>query len=355
VHAPSPTTEPGQAAFGRPQVYFFCELRGPALLALLDEPLIAQLAANGFGVALATSELDEAAAAAARRLSRHGIPLVAWLMLEPADGLCLNLRNYPQAIERYRAFHAWAQGSGLRFRAVGLDIEPPASALAMLQPRGAGRLVRRVQHARGNGLLTAARSAYTDLIASIHHDGYEVHTYQLPILADDRRAGSTLAQRTLDIVDLPADVEVLRCYSSAPLDRLGTDLGGALVHSYGPDADGIAVGTVSATADADAPPSLSWDALERDLVLAGHHTDTIYVYSLEGCAERGLIPRIGRVDWDHEPAVPARADALVALARAALLAGLLLARFSRDLFAWLGWALFAVLLARQLRAAVQRR
>lgn len=358
VQASTPTTEQPRAAFGRPQIYFFCELGPPALASLLrDGSTLDVLAENGFGVAMAMRQLDDGAAEVARLLGGRRVPLVAWLLPLTAEESWFNLRNYPQAVERYRAFHAWSQGHGLGFAAVGIDIEPPAAALEPLAGWNIAHILRRVAQARENVLFSAARAAYTDLIAAIHHDGYEVHAYQLPILADDRRAGSSLAQRTLDIVAIPADVEVLMCYSSAPLPRLDNDLGGALIVSYGPDADGIGVGAVGGASggDAAALPSLSWEALERDLVLAAHHTDTMYVYSLEGCAERGLLPRIARVDWDAEPAVALWKRATVGAARVAVLTGLFLARFSRALFAWLGWGLFAILLARQVRASVQAR
>jgi hypothetical protein len=356
VHAPTPTTERHRHALGRPQIYFFSELSAPALGALLgDGQTLAALAEHGYGVAVAMRHLDDPTAEVVRLLSASHVPVVAWLAPAQAQELWFNLRNYPQAVERYRAFHAWAQGHGLAFDAVGLDIEPPAAAVEHLSGWNLGHLARRVGQAREHVLFSAARAAYTDLIAAIHHDGYEVHAYQLPLLADDRRAGSTLAQRTLDIVDIPADVEVLMCYSSIPLERLDNDLGGALILSYGPEADGIGVGAVGGSGDGDALPSLSWDALERDLILAARHTDTMYIYSLEGCAERGLLQRIARVDWDAEPLVPLRKRAGVAAARLAVLAALFLARFSRALVAWLGWGLFAILLARQLRGAVQAR
>lgn len=356
VQAPTPTTERHRPAFGRPQIYFFSELSAAALDALLrDGQTLAALAEHGYGVAVAMRRFDEATAEVVRLLSASRVPVVAWLVPTADDELWFNLRNYPQAVERYRAFYAWAQSGGLQLAAVGLEIEPPGAAVDDLSGWSFRRLVRRLGQARENVLFSAARAAYTDLIAAIHHDGYEVHAYQLPILADDRRAGSTLAQRTLDIVDVPADVEVLLCYSSVPLERLDNDLGGALIDSYGPQADGIGVGAVAGSGDGDALPSLSWDALERDLILAAHHTDTMYVYSLEGCAERGLIQRIARVDWDAEPAVSLWKRAVVAAARLAILAGLFFARFSRAFFAWLGWGLFAILLARRIRGAVHAR
>src|SRR5690606_36636118 len=202
--------------------------------------------------------------------------------------------------------------------------------------------------ARENVLFPAARAAYTDLIAEIHHDGYEVHTYQLPILADDRRAGTTLAQRSLDIVDLPADVEVLMCYSSVPSERIGNDLGGALISSSGAAADSIGVGALGDGGTDDLPP-LSWEALERDLLLAARYTDTIYVVSLEGCAERGLLPRIAALNWDADARVVLWKWALISAFRGLILAGLLIARFSRGMLAWLGWAIALLLLIREIR------
>lgn len=359
MQAPTPTTELISPLFGRPQLFFFCELDGAALQRLLaDHQLLPLLAANSYGIALATRELDEPTAAAVRLLNQHGVPVVAWLLLGPAEGFWFNLQNYPQAVERYHALAAWARAYGLVFNAVGLDIEPPASILDHLRRWGIRHLARRAWQAHENTLFTAARAAYSDLIVEIHHDGYEVHTYQLPILADDRRAGTSLAQRTLDIVDLPADVEVLMCYSSAPVEALDNDLGGALISSYGPAADGIAVGAIgadSARDTGDPLPPLTWEALERDLILAAHHTDMIYISSLEGCVERGLLPRIGQIDWDAEPRVALWKRLCVSAARGLLLAGLLFTRFSRTLFAWLGWGLFALLLARRLRAAIGRQ
>lgn len=351
AHSVSPTSTSPRSGFGRPQLIFFCELPSAELHALLATgDLLLSLAAHDYGVALALRELDETTATVVRVLNSHHVPVVAWLILPPGEGSWLNLQNYPQAIERYRACAAWAKAAGLRFHAIGLDVEPPISELDLLQRWGLRDLARRVWLARENVLFPAARAAYTELIAEIHHDGYEVHTYQLPILADDRRAGTTLAQRALDIVDLPADLEVLICNSSVPLEALGNDLGGALITSYGPAADGIGVGALGVARDAGGEnlPTLSWDALERDLLLAARHTDTIYLSSLEGCVERDLFGRLAAFDWDAEVGAALWKRALVGLVRGVILFWLLVARFSGRVFAWLGWGLLALILARRL-------
>lgn len=354
VQQASPTTELPQGSFGRPNLMFFSELSSSALRrTLLHNQLIDDLARQGYGIALGLPDLSVEQAEMVDLLNLKGVAVVAWLQLPISEGLWLNLKNYPQVIERYRAFRAWAQQHNLRFAAVGLDIEPPPREVDRILHWGLRDIARRLWLAHENVLYPAARSAYIDLIAEMHHDGYEVHVYQLPLVADDRRAGTTIMQRALDVVDLPADVEVLMCYSSLPVAQLGNDLGGALIASYGPAADAIGVGSIggsTALDGGDGLPQLSWEALERDLLLAARHTDIMYIYSLEGCVERDLLTRIIEIDWYQEPKLLLWRRALIGTLRVALLIILLVARFSRRLLAWLGWLVAALMLFRQLRA-----
>jgi hypothetical protein len=353
MYQPSSSVPSTRGSAAQPGLFFFCELPTATLQHKLDAALLNEMAEQGYGIALGLLELSAERAALVQHLQHHGIQVIAWLQLPSGEGLWLNLQNYPQVIERYRAFRTWAQQYHLSFSAVGMNIEPPPSEVARLQKWGPRDIARRLWLANENVLYPAARSAYTELITEMHHDGYEVHAYQLPLVADDRRAGTTLIQRSLDVIDLPADVEVLMCYSSLPAERLGNDLGGALITSYGPAADAIAVGTVGSDEGSpeygEALPPLSWPALERDLLLAARHTDIIYVYSLEGCIERGLLPRFAHLDWDEEPQVALWRRASIGTLRALLLIGLLAVRFSRRMFALLGWAIAALLFVQQIR------
>jgi hypothetical protein len=136
-------------------------------------------------------------------------------------------------------------------------MEPPLSDTLFVGWSGAREIARRIWLARDNALFPAARAAYLELMAAARRDGYEVHAYQIPLIADDRRIGTTLLQRALDIVDLPADIEVLMCLSeTAPAWS-----GSALIAVYGPSADALAVGS-SSSDDA----IMSWDDLRRDLL-----------------------------------------------------------------------------------------
>jgi hypothetical protein len=328
----------------RPRLIFFTELEGSALLDLLRRPgLLDQLAAEQYSIALSVARLDEARALAARTLAGRDIPLIAWLLLPPEEGFAFNLQNYPQAFAHYRAFRAWALDHQLDFEAVGLEIETPTDEDPRSPQWGLREVVRRFWLAGENVLYPSAQAAYTEMIAAIRHDGYAVHTYQMPFVADDRRAGTTLVQRALDIIDLPSDLDVLMCSSCVPSERLDDDLGGALIASYGASADAIGIGSTGEADAGEAGTQLPWPALRRDLLLAARFTDTIYVFSLEDCVERGLLEGIAALDW-HAPtrAVPGK-RALVRGLRWMLFALLIAGRFGPGALAWAGWPLAAVL------------
>jgi hypothetical protein len=327
----------------RPRLIFFTELAGQDLLDLLGRPgLLDLLVAERYGVALSVARLDHARAQAARQLNARGVPLIAWLVLPPEAGFAFNLQNYPQALDHYRAFRAWALEHELSFEAVGLEIETPPDEDPNSPQWGPREIARRFWLASENVLYPSARAAYTEMIGAIRHDGYQVHTFQMPFVADDRRAGTTVIQRALDIMDLPADMDVLMCSSCVPSERLDNDLGGALIASYGPSADSIGVGSASED-DGEEAVYLPWLALRRDLLLAARYTDTIYLFSLEDCAERRMLDKIATLDWDAPARPSAGKRALVRGLRWLLLAALIGGRFGPPALAWAGWGLALLL------------
>ena len=353
-------TQTQQSAFQlleeRPRLMFTTELDGAELLRALAQPGVLELLSmQGYGVALMLPRFDETRIEAAQLLANHNIDVIASLCLPPEEGFAFNLQNYPRAFEHYSAFHTWARANDLRFAAVSLNIEPPLEDLALGErPGGFGlarALLRRMWLARENILYPSAQNAYGELIVTMHLDGYEAHVFQMPVIADDRRAGTSLLQRALDIVDLPADVDVLMCSSSLPLDPFRNDLGGALIASYGAGADAISVGSAGdGDPDAEGYTPLPWPALRRDLLLAAQHTELIYVYSLEDCVARDLLPRIVALDWNAPARPTVRGRALIGVLRATLFGTLFVARFGLSTLAWAGWAVALVLWLRGRRS-----
>jgi hypothetical protein len=332
----------------RPRLIFATEQDGAAALAALRAPGVLDfLAGQGHAIALDLVELDDSWIELTRLLNARGIGVVAGLSLSPGEGFGFNLQNYPLAMGCYQEFLSWARRHELVFEAVGISIEPPLEDVAPDQRRGPRALLRRFWLARENVLYPSAQAAYQELSVAIHLDGYELHTYQMPVIADDRRAGTTLIQRALDIIDLPADLEVLMCSSSVPIDLFGYDLGGALIASYGVHADAIGVGSIGEGDPAiDRHAPLPWAALRRDLLLAAQHTDTIYLYSIEDCVARDLLPQIAELTWEApaRPAVGGRA--LIAAIRGLVLGLLAVGRYGGTTLAWAGWGLAIILWLR---------
>lgn len=320
----------------QPQLIFYTELDAAELLASLNMPgILEQLAMAQASVALAFPDRDPLRLQAIKLLADHGITWVAWLCLSTEEGIAFNLTNYPRAISGYESLSQWLKTEDVTLGAVGITIEPPIAASSWNAWGAVRAFARGLWLARDNALYPAARDAYIELINAIRRDGHEVHVYHVPIVADDRRVGTTLVQRALDIVDLPADLDVLLCSSKTSIRWLAGDLGGALIEAYGEAVDAIAVGAIDLSDRRQKP--LSWPKLRRDLLLAAQHTDTIYILSLEYCVRNGILTELLGLDWNM-PARPVSSRlALISSIRAALLVTLLAGRYGRTALAWAGW------------------
>jgi len=298
---------------------YFVELAAGPTAELLARPDVCQpLAQSGAGVAMAMLDLAPERAEAVRALRKLGIPVTAWLVLEPEAGYWLTADNADAAAERYAQVRAWALAEDLDFATIGLDIEMPHDDSADLVRDPLRALGRLLWNRRPHGRLGEAHSRYEALVARIRGDGYDVETYQFPFLHDERRAGSHLLQRALGVVDVSADREVLMLYRSV----LPAPWGELLIDAYGPGADAIAVGItgggVAILAPAFENRLLDFDGLVHDLRRARRYTDRLYVFSLEGCVEAGMLPHLCQVDLGPAPAGPARLRHLSAAGRAAL-------------------------------------
>jgi len=343
-----------------PQLVFFTELEVEPLARLLARPgLVETLSRRGYGLSMGMLDFSTQRAALVRKLAEQGVELTARLLLPRDEGYWFNVDNYPQAIDQYHRFREWASEHELDFDAVGLDIEPSLQHWAETRRlRSLATIVTRVAEAHQNALYPAARDAYLELVGEIRSDGYEIHTYQYPFVVDDRRAATTLVQRTLNVVDLPADVEVLMCYSSiVPGHIFGSDLGGALVAAYGSHADSLGIGSTGGgvvldTETGERAPRLSWNAFARDLRIAASFTDLIHVFSLEGCVDSGYFECLDTFDWSPPARIPLRYRAIMGIIRSGIGTVLWWSRFGLTVLGWLGWVVAG---AMMIRRAYERR
>lgn len=320
-----------------PQLTFYCELPHQALTDLFADPSVAEtLRQLGAAVSLGLLDLSQERAEVVRELNRTGIPVVAWLLLPEEQGYWFNLDNSAAALERYREFRVWTGAEQLRWAGIGLDIEPDIRLFANWRDNPWRTLAAALWRLGDRGRLARARGDYHQLIAAARQDGYRVDVYAFPLIADERRAGSTLLQRLSGLVDLEADREVWMLYTSQ-LRPYGTGLLG----SYGPEAQSIAVGVTGGGVDTgvvDARP-LSWSEFARDLLMARQSTEDIHIFSLEGCIEQGFLGRLVDFDWADALDAPVEAERQIDRLRRILRAGLAASRWAWALALGAGGAL----------------
>jgi hypothetical protein len=308
-------------AMPQPRLTFACELDPARLTALFsDAAVIADLQTLGAHVALMLSDLSAERAAVVRQLNAAGIPVVAIPLVPVEEGYYFTADNAPRAVARYDEWKAWTAQHGLVWEGVGLDIEPDARFYQQIMDNPWGLLPLLLPRLRDRERPRRAHAAYAALVERIHADGYSVENYQFPLIADERRAGSTLLQRLMGLVDVRTDREVWMLYTSV----FPGSIGPGLLWSYGPEAQAIGVGSTGGGPDIPGHPevpALDWEELARDLRLARGWCDDLLIHSLEGCVRQGFLGRLRSFDWDQAVAPPETARLATYLRR--VLRGLL--------------------------------
>ena len=288
---------------GRPQITFFCELPSKRLSSVVGQPELQVLSAMNACISLAILDFSQERAEFVRQLNQHGIPVTAWLLLPRDQGYWLGMDNADVAKEIYATFISWTSQEKLKWRTIGLDFEPDIREFeAWIDgDRKRWAFQRMLSRLFKRRKLAISQRVYRQLVASIRSNGYMVESYNLPFIADERIVGSTLLRRIFGIVDIPVDTEVWMLYSS--ILRGNTErphFGLGVLWSYGSQAQAVGVGSTGGGIDfVQEQRYLDWDELSRDLRLAWYWTDQIYIFSLEGCIEQGLLPGLEKFQWDQ--------------------------------------------------------
>jgi hypothetical protein len=286
-----------------PKLVFACDRPTSQLAALFTPQLIADLKELNAGIALSTEDFSPARAQIVQQLNAAGIPMTAWIVLPKEQGYYVNASNPQQTSERFAEFDKWTAANGLRWEAVGLDIEPNFSEFADFHGHKLKLAWMVLKRAFNAGRVQRARESYAALIAKMHSHGYSVQTYQLEFIVPERKAHSTLLERIFGVVDVRGDDEALMLYSS-----FNHKVGAGVIWQFGPDAQTVAVGSTAPSGDPATDkqfPPLNWDEFSRDLLVAHHFSSLIGIYSLEGCVQQGFIPRLKTMDWNQTVVIPA--------------------------------------------------
>jgi hypothetical protein len=304
----------------RPQLGFACCDQGIAQMQALfaDSSVIASLKELHAQVAVAIVDFSPERVGVVRRLNKEGVPVIAWIELAPEDGYYLNADNTLKAAARIREFEKWTGENGLRWAAVGLDIEPNFGELADLKAHRWRFFTTLVRNCFNGHRIAEARRAYSAMIAELQRRGYVVQTYQMPYLPAERSAHSTAFDRVLGTVDVRGNEEYLMLYTSE-----ARQVGTGMIWSLGRNAQAISIGSTYGDSPAGlAAGPLDWNEFSRDLIVASHYTNHLGIYNLEGCARQGFLPRLVTMDWSQSVVLPAasihRAERMGRILRTAL-------------------------------------
>lgn len=236
------------------------------------------------------------------RLNREGIPVVAWILLPRDQGYYLTADNAARAAARLVDFERWTRDNRLRWRAVGLDVEPNVAELSQLRGHRWRMFSTLLRRSLNGKRIRDAQKAYSSLVHQIRSSGYAVQIYEMPYIPAERSAHSSLPDRLLGTVDVRGDEEYLMLYTSN-----ARQVGAGMIWSLGPGAWGIGLGST----DANGVPGrgsgpLDWNEFARDLIVASHFTRHIGIYDLEGCVRQGFLPHLLTFDWSESVTLPAK-------------------------------------------------
>jgi hypothetical protein len=303
--AATPAATRVQGSGVQPQLGFACCDQGIAPMQALfaDHDVVAALHDLHAQVAIAIADFSPERAQVVRFLNHQQIPVIAGVTLQTKDGPYFNADDVAEAPAQIASFEKWTQDNGLRWDAVGLDIEPNFRELAALNKNRWLLFTTLLRNSLDGKRIERAQEAYSALIRQIQSQGYPVETYTLPYGPVERNLHTTLIDRLLGTMDVRGNENDVMIYTS-----YARPVGSAIIMDLGPYTQGIVVGIT------DGPPPagsgfgpLDWDEFSSDLIVASHFAHHIGVYNLEGCVSQGFLPRLETMDWGGFVVIPAAA------------------------------------------------
>ncbi len=284
------------SVFSNPNISFFCELQGKEFNDFFaDSALINELVEMHATLRIGLHDFSAGRTLAIQKLNAAGIPVVAWLLLPEEDGYWFNMHNGDKAAKRYEDFREWSLKNNLKWEGIGIDLEPDMNdgKLIFSHPwKLAWRVYKRLYD---NKSLKEAKGIYQELITRMKNDGFKVESYLIPFIYDERELKTTSLQKLLGIVDIETDVEIPMLYTSA----LGNS---GIIPLYHHDNMPVALGSTGGGVKINGAEiaSLTWPALEKDLLIANALTNDIHIFSLEGSVEKGYLSHIRNLNFSQD-------------------------------------------------------
>jgi len=280
----------------KPKISFFCELQGKEFNEVFaDSVLVQELVKMQASLRIGLHDFSPERTLTIQKLNQAGIPVIAWLLLPEEDGYWFNMYNGAKAEKRYTDFKIWTANNHLKWAGIGIDLEPDMNdaKLAISHPwKLAWKAYKRLYDTNS---LIAGKMIYQQLISKMKSDGYVVESYILPYIYEERTVKTTSLQKLLGIVDIETEKEIPMLYTSM-LDNP------AIIPVYHKDKMPVALGSTGGgvVIEGIELKAISWDKLERDILIASKLTDEIHIFCLETSVKKDFLSKIESIDFNQK-------------------------------------------------------
>lgn len=282
---------------GSPRISFFCELPEKEFVELFsDSMLIKDLIEMKVSIRIGLHDFGSGRTKVVRDLNFAGIPVYAWLLLPEEEGYWFNANNVEKAMKRYEDFKKWSAENKLVWAGIGLDIEPDMNDAKLALTHPWKFALKSYMNLYRNKALEKSKNDYQSIISEMKSDGFRVESYIIPFLFEERAKKATSVQKLLGIVDIETDIEIPMLYTSM-MNNPG--ILPAYIRKGMPAGIGSTGGGVNV--DGFELAALSWEKLERDLLIASRLTDEVVIFCLETSVKKGYLEKVKNLDFSKNP------------------------------------------------------
>ena len=290
------------AAYSQPKISFFVELKGVDQQKLFsDLSLISDLKKMKSSVRLGLLDFSPDCTQTVQQLNNAGIPVYAWLLLPEEDGYWFHMKNGEKALKRYADFKQWTAENNLKWKGIGIDLELDFQDARMMVKHPVKLIWRVYKRLYEKEPLEEGRKTYEQLVNQIRRDGYYLESYVIPTIYDERIAGTTSFQKAIGLIDIKTPNEIPMLYTSMFNNP-------SIIPSYYQKGQPIALGTAGGgvTIEGMKPKALTWDNLQRDILISTRYSSEVIIFCLEAVVENGWLANLKNFDYSVKP--PTLAD-----------------------------------------------
>jgi hypothetical protein len=281
------------AGYSKPKISFFIELKGTELQKLFaDSALIPELIKMNSTLRIGLIDFSPECTGTITKLNKAGIPVIAWLLLPEEEGYWFNMNNGEKAAKRYEDFKLWTALNNLKWKGIGIDLELDFNDAKMIVRHPLKLAWKAYKRLYDNHSLEAGSAIYKMLTYKIQSDGYYLESYVIPMIYDERIAGTTSFQKLLGLIDIQTPNEIPMLYTSA--------MGNAsIIPSYHQEGQPIALGITGGgvVIEGVQPKFYKLEELQRDLLISNQYTNEVIIFCLEASRSNGWLQEIQSVDY----------------------------------------------------------